>query len=530
MKANNYGEINSIDNNDINTQYKNKNNNFYNSQTNFYNRGSLNNFYNIKITNNNSFTDMNTIFFNYKNNTAKLNQNYNSENNNFLCKTTNDYKGPYSNSINNFSYLNHNASLKEFSLFPYNTNTTRNNNNLGEINEFIIKDKNERIREEINFNEENKNDNEEKYNLKEKLKKNKSAKNINNNFNRKVGNKMLNNNALEEEVCKNDFFDLFYYNKMVKNKFNINDNLYNNSNDKNTNNETNKKINYNSKNYENNNENFEGRNSGNINYNNINIGINNNNFIIGDSIAKAYQTHSGSFRPNKIEENSNLKNILSNKIIELDTKEINLDNNSNINKRNKSSNSKYIFKTEGNEKKLIKRNNSININNFINSNTEKYVVSNIVVEGHNSKYEPSLSEKNINNYFINNTNKYFENAKLNNNKENYNGNCLRNIYIKKNIRNNKKINECFNEIEELNSKKNNKNIISSNKVYISKNNFIKTEYTINKSKINYNSYKNNSGFHKNLENIKNRVTDLLDVYSSLLNNKIFEINENMKNY
>ena len=171
MKANNYGEINSIDNNyfnDINTQYKNKNNNFYNSQTNFYNRGSLNNFYNIKITNNNSFTDMNTIFFNYKNNTAKLNQNYNSGNNNFLCKTTNDYKGPYSNSINNFSYLNHNASLKEFSLFPYNTNTTRNNNNLGEINEFIIKDKNERIKEGINFNEENKNDNEEKYNLKEK--------------------------------------------------------------------------------------------------------------------------------------------------------------------------------------------------------------------------------------------------------------------------------------------------------------------------------------------------------------------------
>ena len=521
MNENNYKKINSFDENDINTQYKTNINNFYNSQTNFYSHDSHKNSTNFNSTNINNCNDLNTIYFNYKNSTTKSNKNFSIENNNLFSKTLNDYKRPYFYSMKDFTNSNNNESNRELSLFSYNINTIRKNNTLREVNEFSIKDNNKGIKIGNNFNEENKNE-EVLYDSTEKFKKNKSVKNIINQYNKKEGYKKFNNNTREEEVCKNDYFDLFNYNNKIKNKFNINEISYNNSND-----ETNKKINYFVNNYGNNNENFESKKLANINYNNINIGIN-NNFIIDKSIAKAYQDFSGALIPREIEDNSNEKKITNNKIIELYSKGSYLHNKNktkNNKTKNKSINSKNVLKTEGNEKKLIKRNNSININKYINYNTDKYVIPNIILEENKSKYEPSLSEKNINNIYINNRNNYFENINYINNKENFNENGLRNIYVKKSIKNSKKINECFNEIEELNSKKYNKNNINSNKAYISKNNFVKTENTINK--INNNDYQNFSNFHKNLENIKNRVTDLLDIYSSLLCDKIVKTNENM---
>ena len=247
----------------------------------------------------------------------------------------------------------------------------------------------------------------------------------------------------------------------------------------------------------------------NIYFNNINIGINNNNFIIENDLDKEYHTYTAPFKPKELDTNIKINNFFNNEKT-FDKESI---NNKNKILENKSHSSKYIFKTEQNQNQnpYIKRNQLIN--NKYNKN-ENNIYRSQSLDDKNSKNKFLLSGNDINN--LDNKDSFLESNDFFKYKRNYsslnNENIQKNNYIKKYSKNNK----------------NNKN---DELIYISKNNFIKTEWNINKSKINKNEIKKNTTvFHQNFEKIKNRMTDLLDIYSELLYNKISDqINNEINN-
>ena len=290
-----------------------------------------------------------------------------------------------------------------------------------------------------------------------------------------------------------------------------------------------------------------------INFNNINIGINNNNFIIDENVNKAFKTYSGSFRPKNTTVNttSNINN--TNNINDRNNTNINIKNNElfdnyntkednnilndkynnksiNINKRNKSQNSKYIYKKEVNKSAYIKKNNyyiiNFNKNNDeINQNQEHFLSENI-------SYIKKPSDNKKNNNFLTYENSHHEATKELNTSEDAhiikysnNKNTIYNNNLSDLSDNNK---ENYNNNNDLNTYlvNNKKKYYDYNKIYISKNNYIKKE-RLNKNKINEKEQKkntNNFDYHNKLENIKTRVTDLLGIYNILLRNKIYNSN------
>ena len=183
---------------------------------------------------------------------------------------------------------------------------------------------------------------------------------------------------------------------------------------------------------------------------------------------------------------------------------LNKNNKKFINKKNKSHSSKYIFKTEQNQNPIIKR------NQFINSKYNK--------NDDNIYRSLSLDDKKAKTKELNDNFGYVRNY---NSLNDYN--TRKSIYNKKNNNKNEiftdnKSDESLNIYSIFNKNRN----LNNNQIYISKNKFIKTEGNNNSKKINPNEIKRSTTtvYHQNFEKIKNRMTDLLDIYSDLLYNKI----------
>ena len=276
-------------------------------------------------------------------------------------------------------------------------------------------------------------------------------------------------------------------------------------------------------------ENLKTKNLNGINFNNINIGINNNNFIIDNNIKNFSQTYSGPFKTTLAKLSTNINNYLNK------DKTINNNNKSLVNKKTKSESSKYIFKTEENNKLynnyLIEHNDNyiINKDNYYEnkSRNEQYLSKNKDLDNVQKKITELLNYLNVNK---NDTNE----------KRNYNSLDNKNtqrIYIKKNCKNYKNLqyndkdkslklkdlieNNNYNNDSNLNLINNKKEKEKENDIYIHKNNYLEKE--INNNNINIkenNTIKNDYSLQNNLENIKNRVTNLLGIYSYLLHNKI----------
>ena len=214
----------------------------------------------------------------------------------------------------------------------------------------------------------------------------------------------------------------------------------------------------------------------NINFNNINIGIN-NNFIIESEVSKDNHIYNSPFLSKDINRNPN-------KI-----------KNENSFNRNKFYNPKYFYNTEGN--------NNYNNTNKINN----YLFTNYVSYKNKTKYKSFSSENNKydNNDFIDIKN---YNSLNNSSKDKI-------IYIKKYGKRGKNKHSFETNKLNLNGLSNNSNSKNgnNNNEYISN---IQGNNNIKENGING----NNINSKINFEIIKSRATDLLDVYTNLLYNKI----------
>ena len=290
-----------------------------------------------------------------------------------------------------------------------------------------------------------------------------------------------------------------------------------------------------------------------INFNNINIGINNNNFILDNNINNGYKTYYGSFisKPVKVNVNTS-NNFKDNDIIEKkdedsllkDISDISKSKKKYISKRNKSQNSKLIVKTEEDQNSNLERSktrtiyNKIKINkNLLYNNTKDEEKSNYGVLSYN--FHKSKDEL-FNNYFMP---KKDLNDKLNYNNMNKDSIFLKTTNEKNNSDNTNKNDDYFifndelknlnddmdlkdendKSYHNLNSIMNNKKNYNNNQIYESKYSQSITDRIMNKN----NEIKNKDSYKNKLENIKSRVTNLLDIYQVLLNDKIIIIKKEM---
>ena len=472
MKEKNFDELLSIIENKLYNKYTNINN-LLKSPNNYY---TLSKNYTFNSDSNNYEANKNTTYFNYKN-----------ENDINILKTKSNYVLPYysiSKNSRNYNFTEDDIKYKN------NFEESKKENSHSET-EYDA---------ETYFKEMN--------NIKIR---NKTYNNYIRNYNHKKNTKydgFFDDKKIEEE--KDDFFNLRLGLIKMENQYNSKTNSYSNINKNNFYNSKNNHSDYFLKYYNNKNENLKGsyineagseifknleskenekhqnnKNFHGINFNNINIGINNNNFIIENETSKSFQTFSGSFTFKDI--NKNIDKI----------------NNNNLFNRNKSHNCKYFFKTEG-------------YNN--NTNTiDNYIYTNYVSYKSRQKNKPFFSEDNnecASDDFIN--------------KRNYNslnnGSKEKNIYIKKQGK--KRSSEYFIEKNKLNL---NEYLNSSNSIKRNNNEYMSNDienYIIEENCKNTNTINHQQNYEHNFERIKNRATELLDIYSNLLYNKI--INQSNK--
>lgn len=533
-----------------------------------------------------NFSSSNEIYLN-KNNSIKINDNDADEDNIEFSKSTNNFNTQYTFSSKN---LNNNRSSNSI-ISNNNNNNSNNilNYYIVRKNEFLNSNKEfnssknqiESPRQQNYINTQNSNE------IESKQKQNMKTiyyDNINNSFNKSKDKSTRNNlyhyyaydfdnnRANKIEEYKNYYDNLINDgedNEKAKLHFNtkVNANSYTNLNrehlyksiDRKENDYMNDVRIFKNKSYNNiiednkskeisTNQNING-----INFNNINIGINNNNFILDNNINNGYKTYYGSFisKPVKLNVNTS-NNFRDNDIIEIKDEDSLLKDISDpsknkkkyINKRNKSQNSKLIVKTEEDQNANLERSktrsiyNKIKINkNLLYNNNKDEEKSNYGVLSYN--YHKNKDEL-FNNYFLP--------KKELNDKFNYNDMNNDNIFLK--TSNEKKnsdsitknddyfiFNDELNNLNDdmdlkdendksyhnLNSLINNKKSYNNNQIYESKYSQSITDRIVHKS----NEIKNKDSYKNKLENIKSRVTNLLDIYQVLLNDKIIIIKKEM---
>ena len=565
--------------------------NYMNSTLNNTNKSKINSYKYISPKSNTfdsnlkyNFSSSNEIYLN-KNNSIKINDNDADEDNIEFSKSTNNFNTQYT-----FSSKNLNNNISSNSIISNNNNNNnilnyyivRKNEFLNSNKEFnSSKNQIESPSQQNYINTQNSNE------IESKQKQNMKTiyyDNINNSFNKSKDKSTRNNlyhyyaydfdnnRANKIEEYKNYYDNLINDgedNEKTKLHFNtkVNANSYTNLNrehlyksiDRKENDYMNDVRIFKNKNYNNiiednkskeisTNQNING-----INFNNINIGISNNNFILDNNINNGYKTYYGSFisKPVKVNVNTS-NNFRDNDIIEIKDEDSLLKDISDpsknkkkyINKRNKSQNSKLIVKTEEDQNANLERSktrsiyNKIKINkNLLYNNNKDEEKSNYGVLSYN--YHKNKDEL-FNNYFLP--------KKELNDKFNYNDMNNDNIFLKtsnekKNSDNTTKNDDYFKFNDELNNLNddmdlkdendksyhnlnsliNNKKIYNNNQIYESKYSQSITDRIIHKS----NEIKNKDSYKNKLENIKSRVTNLLDVYQVLLNDKIIIIKKEM---
>ena len=558
----------------------NKNNNNYihynymNSTLNNTNKPKINSYKYISTKSNTfdtnlkyNFNSLDEIYLN-KTNSIKNNDNDGEEDNIEFSKSTNNFNSQYA-----FSSKNLNNNRNSNSIISNNNSNNILNYYIVRKNEFLNSNKefnsstnqNESTRQQNYIKTQNSNEIEPKQNMKTIY-----YDNINNSINKSKDKSTRNNlyhyyaydfdsnRANKIEEYKNYYDNLINDdedNEKTKLHFNtkVNANSYTNLNrehlyksiDRKENDYMNDVRIFKNKNYNNfiddnknkeiaNNQNING-----INFNNINIGINNNNFILENNLNNGYKTYYGSFmsKPTKVNVNTS-NNFRDNDIIEIkDEDSLSKSKKKYISKRNKSQNSKLIVKTEEDQninlEKIKTRSiyNKIKINkNLLYNNTKDEEKSNYGVLSYNFHRK---KDELFNNYFLP---KKEPNDKYNYNNMNNDNSFLKSTPEKKNSDNIIKNNDYFifndeiNNLNEdmdlkdendksnhnLNSIINNKKSYNNNQIYESKYNNLITEKIMH---IN-NEIKNKDSYKNKLENIKSRVTNLLDIYQVLLNDKI----------
>ena len=565
--------------------------NYMNSTLNNTNKSKINSYKYISPKSNTfdsnlkyNFSSSNEIYLN-KNNSIKINDNDADEDNIEFSKSTNNFNTQYT-----FSSKNLNNNISSNSIISNNNNNNnilnyyivRKNEFLNSNKEFnSSKNQIESPSQQNYINTQNSNE------IESKQKQNMKTiyyDNINNSFNKSKDKSTRNNlyhyyaydfdnnRANKIEEYKNYYDNLINDgedNEKTKLHFNtkVNANSYTNLNrehlyksiDRKENDYMNDVRIFKNKNYNNiiednkskeisTNQNING-----INFNNINIGISNNNFILDNNINNGYKTYYGSFisKPVKVNVNTS-NNFRDNDIIEIKDEDSLLKDISDpsknkkkyINKRNKSQNSKLIVKTEEDQNANLERSktrsiyNKIKINkNLLYNNNKDEEKSNYGVLSYN--YHKNKDEL-FNNYFLP--------KKELNDKFNYNDMNNDNIFLKtsnekKNSDNTTKNDDYFKFNDELNNLNddmdlkdendksyqnlnsliNNKKSYNNNQIYESKYSQSITDRIIHKS----NEIKNKDSYKNKLENIKIRVTNLLDIYQVLLNDKIIIIKKEM---
>ena len=565
--------------------------NYMNSTLNNTNKSKINSYKYISPKSNTfdsnlkyNFSSSNEIYLN-KNNSIKINDNDADEDNIEFSKSTNNFNTQYT-----FSSKNLNNNISSNSIISNNNNNNnilnyyivRKNEFLNSNKEFnSSKNQIESPSQQNYINTQNSNE------IESKQKQNMKTiyyDSINNSFNKSKDKSTRNNlyhyyaydfdnnRANKIEEYKNYYDNLINDgedNEKTKLHFNtkVNANSYTNLNrehlyksiDRKENDYMNDVRIFKNKNYNNiiednkskeisTNQNING-----INFNNINIGISNNNFILDNNINNGYKTYYGSFisKPVKVNVNTS-NNFRDNDIIEIKDEDSLLKDISDpsknkkkyINKRNKSQNSKLIVKTEEDQNANLERSktrsiyNKIKINkNLLYNNNKDEEKSNYGVLSYN--YHKNKDEL-FNNYFLP--------KKELNDKFNYNDMNNDNIFLKtsnekKNSDNTTKNDDYFKFNDELNNLNddmdlkdendksyqnlnsliNNKKSYNNNQIYESKYSQSITDRIIHKS----NEIKNKDSYKNKLENIKIRVTNLLDIYQVLLNDKIIIIKKEM---
>ena len=496
----------------------------YNSPNNLiYKNGNImNNYNNINL---NILNNYNEGVNYYNQNNIKMNMNDFEDNNNILSKTSSNYYGQYSNllmnrknnSSNNIKINKDSVRKKFHDIEEVNQEINALNHKSNNPNKIRYQSANDYNKYNYHYYEYDDNeviDNIDEYN--------KNTKNKNNCCSgaNSISNSNRNKNFVYESKNRKKNSDINNHKNENKNSAKVNNiRTYKetNNNDSNDKGDKNKNI-----------QNVKG-----INFNNINIGINNNNFIIDNN--KAYQTYKGPFRskPNKKENNIN-----GNDILEInDIKEENISKDKNrysMTNRSDIKKGKFIIKTENDQNmdnnrisksKQTKSNTNItnkdnNINNFNTSSNNnifnKAIYNRKVSHDKNTEFFFSIGKYNNNFYEeISPTKKNEDNAE--------------NINMEKTTKGtNNNYNNTFDNKTHLKSKSLNKYASdNSNNIYKSKNNFIKSERLSNKKNINEEDKKKISKEYQiKLEEIKERTTDLLHIFSILLENKISLINGN----
>ena len=558
--------------------------NYMNSTLNNTNKSKLNSYKYMSPKNNTfdsnlkyNFSSLNENYLN-KNNSIKINDNAGDEDSIEFSKSTNNFNTQYT-----FSSKNINNNRSSNSIINNNNNNSSNilNYYIVRKNEFLNSNKefNSSINQIENPRQQNYIRTQDSNEIESKQKQNMKTiyyDNINNSFNKSKDKSTRNNlyhyygydfdsnraNKIEEyknyyDNLINDDEDnekekLHFSNKINANSYtNLNrEHLYK-SIDRKENDYMNDVRIFKNKNYNNiiednknkeisNNQNING-----INFNNINIGINNNNFILDNNLNNGYKTYYGSFTSKPIKVNvSTSNNFRENDIIEIKDEDSLLKDISNIskskkkyiNKRNKSQNSKLIVKTEEDQNVNLERSKTKSIYNKIKINKNQLYNNNKDEEKSNYGVLSYNYHKNKDELF----NNYFLPKKDSNEKSNYNNAKNNNIFLKtiyekklsdNSIKNDEyfKFNDELNNLNDdmdlkdendnsyhnLNSIINNK-AYNNNQIYESKYNQSISDRIMHKN----NDIKNKNSYKNKLENIKSRVTNLLDIYQVLLNDKI----------
>ena len=558
--------------------------NYMNSTLNNTNKSKLNSYKYMSPKNNTfdsnlkyNFSSLNENYLN-KNNSIKINDNAGDEDSIEFSKSTNNFNTQYT-----FSSKNINNNRSSNSIINNNNNNSSNilNYYIVRKNEFLNSNKefNSSINQIENPRQQNYIRTQDSNEIESKQKQNMKTiyyDNNNNSFNKSKDKSTRNNlyhyygydfdsnraNKIEEyknyyDNLINDDEDnekekLHFSNKINANSYtNLNrEHLYK-SIDRKENDYMNDVRIFKNKNYNNiiednknkeisNNQNING-----INFNNINIGINNNNFILDNNLSNGYKTYYGSFTSKPIKVNvSTSNNFRENDIIEIKDEDSLLKDISNIskskkkyiNKRNKSQNSKLIVKTEEDQNVNLERSKTKSIYNKIKINKNQLYNNNKDEEKSNYGVLSYNYHKNKDELF----NNYFLPKKDSNEKSNYNNAKNNNIFLKtiyekklsdNSIKNDEyfKFNDELNNLNDdmdlkdendnsyhnLNSIINNKTY-NNNQIYESKYNQSISDRIIHKN----NDIKNKNSYKNKLENIKSRVTNLLDIYQVLLNDKI----------
>jgi len=558
--------------------------NYMNSTLNNTNKSKLNSYKYMSPKNNTfdsnlkyNFSSLNENYLN-KNNSIKINDNAGDEDSIEFSKSTNNFNTQYT-----FSSKNINNNRSSNSIINNNNNNSSNilNYYIVRKNEFLNSNKefNSSINQIENPRQQNYIRTQDSNEIESKQKQNMKTiyyDNNNNSFNKSKDKSTRNNlyhyygydfdsnraNKIEEyknyyDNLINDDEDnekekLHFSNKINANSYtNLNrEHLYK-SIDRKENDYMNDVRIFKNKNYNNiiednknkeisNNQNING-----INFNNINIGINNNNFILDNNLSNGYKTYYGSFTSKPIKVNvSTSNNFRENDIIEIKDEDSLLKDISNIskskkkyiNKRNKSQNSKLIVKTEEDQNVNLERSKTKSIYNKIKINKNQLYNNNKDEEKSNYGVLSYNYHKNKDELF----NNYFLPKKDSNEKSNYNNAKNNNIFLKtiyekklsdNSIKNDEyfKFNDELNNLNDdmdlkdendnsyhnLNSIINNKTY-NNNQIYESKYNQSISDRIMHKN----NDIKNKNSYKNKLENIKSRVTNLLDIYQVLLNDKI----------